>query len=204
MLDSLSYSDLRVYCKNNDLNMDNMLRTLPDYPNEKRRNKIYRGYHIIGINDNQLNSPITLRNEKVNVPINDSKEIDFTKGRIRAEKIIHLNVDNINEKDILKEFNLDNKDDRHALYLDDCRDITIDKVKTISHLSESAYIRTNNVENLMIRGFSTENALPSFLENSGKSSGIKLIGNDFSKVSQLYNEEIGQEVKEAGNLFENK
>ena len=91
-----------------------------------------------------------------------------------------------------------------CLYLDDCRDITIDKVKTISHLSESAYIRTNNVENLMIRGFSTENALPSFLENSGKSSGIKLIGNDFSKVSQLYNEEIGQEVKEAGNLFENK
>ena len=56
----------------------------------------------------------------------------------------------------------------------------------------------------MIRGFSTENALPSFLENSDKSSSIKLIGNDFSKVSQLYNEEIGQEVKEAGNLFENK
>ena len=110
LLDSLSYSDLRIYCKNNDLNMDNMLRTLPDYPNEKRRNKIYRGYHIVGINDKQLNSPITLRNEKVNVPINDSKEIDFTKGRIRAEKIIHLNVDNINEKDILKEFNLDIKE----------------------------------------------------------------------------------------------
>ena len=109
----------------------------------------------------------------------------------------HLTLEDI-------QFNLDNKDDRHALYLDDCRDITIDKVKTISHLSESAYIRTNNVENLMIRGFSTENALPSFLENSGKSSGIKLIGNDLSKVSQLYNEEIGQEVKEAGNLFENK
>ena len=109
----------------------------------------------------------------------------------------HLTLEDI-------QFNLDNKDDRHALYLDDCHDITIDKVKTISHLSESAYIRTNNVENLMIRGFSTENALPSFLENSGKSSSIKLIGNDFSKVSQLYNEEIGQEVKEAGNLFENK
>ena len=76
----------------------------------------------------------------------------------------HLTLEDI-------QFNLDNKDDRHALYLDDCRDITIDKVKTISHLSESAYIRTNNVENLMIRGFSTENALPSFLENSGKSSG---------------------------------
>ncbi len=110
LVDSLSYSDLRVYCKNNDLNMDNMLRTLPDYPNERRRNKSYRGYHIVGINDKQLNSPITLRNEKVNVPINDSKEIDFTKGRIRAEKIIHLNVDNINEKDILKEFNLDIKE----------------------------------------------------------------------------------------------
>ena len=34
LVDSLSYSDLRVYCKNNDLNMDNMLRTLPDYPSE--------------------------------------------------------------------------------------------------------------------------------------------------------------------------
>ena len=56
----------------------------------------------------------------------------------------------------------------------------------------------------MIRGFSTENALPSFLEKSGMDTGIQLIGNDFSKVSQLYNEEIGQEVKEAGNLFENK
>ena len=110
LVDSLSYSDLRVYCKNNDLNMDNMLRTLPDYPNERRRNKSYRGYHIIGINDKQLNSPVELRNEKGNIPLNDSKEIDFTKGRIRAEKIIHLNVENINEKDILKEFNLDIKE----------------------------------------------------------------------------------------------
>ena len=94
LVDSLSYSDLRVYCKNNDLNMDNMLRTLPDYPNERRRNKSYRGYHIIGINDKQLNSPVELRNEKGNIPLNDSKEIDFTKGRIRAEKIIHLNIMN--------------------------------------------------------------------------------------------------------------
>ena len=110
LVDSLSYLDLREFCKNNDMNMDNMLRTLPDYPNERRRNKSYRGYHIIGINDKQLNIPIELRNEKGSIPLNDSKEIDFTKGRIRAEKIIHLNVDNINEKDILKEFNLDIKE----------------------------------------------------------------------------------------------
>ena len=109
-IENMNHERLRNYCKENGLIMDNMLRTLPDYPNVKRRNKSYRGYHVVGINNKQLNSPIELKSEKGNIPINDSKEIDFTKGRIRAEKIIHLNVDNINEKDILKEFNLDIKE----------------------------------------------------------------------------------------------
>ena len=99
---NIKYEDLKIYCKNNNLILDNMLRTLPNYPNEKRRSKSYRGYHIIEVNNNII--------ENINKVTEDKKEIDFIKGRIRAEKIIHLNVENINEKDILKEFNLDIKE----------------------------------------------------------------------------------------------
>ena len=100
---NIKYEDLKIYCKNNNLILDNMLRTLPDYPNEKRRNGSYRGYHIIEVKNNNIV-------ENVNNVTEDKKEIDFIKGRIRAEKIIHLNVENINERDILREFNLDIKE----------------------------------------------------------------------------------------------
>jgi hypothetical protein len=99
---NIKYEDLKIYCKNNNLILDNMLRTLPDYPNEKRRNGSYRGYHIIEVKNNNI--------ENINKVTEDKKEIDFIKGRIRAEKIIHLNVENINERDILREFNLDIKE----------------------------------------------------------------------------------------------
>lgn len=100
---NIKYEDLKIYCKNNNLILDNMLRTLPDYPNEKRRSKSYRGYNIIEVKNNNII-------ENINKFTEDKKEIDFIKGRIRAEKIIHLNVENINEKDILREFNLDIKE----------------------------------------------------------------------------------------------
>ena len=108
-IENMNYKRLKNYCKENGLIMDNMLRTLPDYPNERRRNKQYKGYKIVKINNN-VNEEIK-ENKVENKPIiNDNKEIDFIKGRIRAEKIIHLNVENINEKDILNEFNLDIKE----------------------------------------------------------------------------------------------
>lgn len=99
---NIKYEDLKIYCKNNNLILDNMLRTLPDYPNEKRRNGSYRGYHIIEVKNNNI--------ENINKVTEDKKEIDFIKGKIRAEKIIHLDVENINEKNILREFNLDIKE----------------------------------------------------------------------------------------------
>ena len=108
-IENMDYKKLKNYCKENGLIMDNMLRTLPDYPNEKRKNKQYKGYKIIRINGivNEIIKENKVENKLI---INDNKEIDFIKGRIRAEKIIHLNVENINERDILNEFNLDIKE----------------------------------------------------------------------------------------------
>ena|GEM_PF-6276229 len=113
---NISYKQLRIFCKENGLIMDNMLRTLPNYPNEKRRNKIYRGYRLV----EQFEKDLVKENikeenkqpQKSNTTVlgSDKKEIDFINGKIRAEKIIHLNTNNINERDILKEFNLDIKE----------------------------------------------------------------------------------------------
>lgn len=115
-LHHINYKQLRTFCKDKGLIMDNMLRTLPNYPNEKRRNKIYRGYKVVEQSEEGLIRE-TIKEEnkqprKSNTVVLDSdkKEIDFINGKIRAEKIIHLNIENINERDILKEFNLDIKE----------------------------------------------------------------------------------------------
>lgn len=113
---NISYKQLRVFCKENGLIMDNILRTLPNYPNERRRNKSYRGYRIVEQSEKGLGKEnIKEENKQSNkvdkvVLSSDKKEIDFVNGKIRAEKLIHLNIDNINEKDILNEFNLDIKE----------------------------------------------------------------------------------------------
>lgn len=113
---NISYKQLRIFCKENGLIIDNMLRTLPNYPNEKRRNKIYRGYRLVEQFEKDLGKEFIKEEnkqpQKSNTAVlgSDKKEIDFINGKIRAEKIIHLNIDNINERDILKEFNLNIKE----------------------------------------------------------------------------------------------
>lgn len=113
---NISYKQLRVFCKENGLIMDNMLRTLPNYPNERRRNKSYRGYRVVEQSEKELGKEIIEEENKQSqksskvVLSSDKKEIDFVNGKIRAEKLIHLNIDNINEIDILNEFNLDIKE----------------------------------------------------------------------------------------------
>lgn len=113
---NISYKQLRIFCKENGLIMDNMLRTLPNYPNERRRNKSYRGYRVEEQSEKSLGKDNIKEESKQSNKLNkvvlssDKKEIDFVKGKIRAEKIIHLNTNNINERDILKEFNLDIKE----------------------------------------------------------------------------------------------
>lgn len=113
---NISYKQLRIFCKENGLIMDNMLRTLPNYPNEKRRNKIYRGYRLVEQSEKDLDKEFIKEEnkqpQKSNTAVlgSDKKEIDFINGKIKAEKIIHLNIENINERDILKEFNLDIKE----------------------------------------------------------------------------------------------
>lgn len=116
ILHIINYKQLRIFCKDKGLTMDNMLRTLPNYPNEKRRNKSYRGYKVVEqpkkdlIIENIEEGNKQPRKSNMTVLGSDKKEIDFVNGKIRAEKIIHLNIDNINEKNILKEFNLDIKE----------------------------------------------------------------------------------------------
>lgn len=116
LLQNINYKQLRMFCKDKGLIMDNMLRTLPNYPNEKRRNKIYRGYRLVEQSKKDLvKENIKEENkqsQKSNTTVlgSDKKEIDFINGKIRAEKIIHLNTNNINERDILKEFNLNIKE----------------------------------------------------------------------------------------------
>lgn len=113
---NISYKQLRIFCKENGLIMDNMLRTLPNYPNERRRNKSYRGYRVEEQSEKGLGKKIINEESKQSNKLNkivlssDKKEIDFINGKIRAEKIIHLNIENINERDILKEFSLDIKE----------------------------------------------------------------------------------------------
>lgn len=113
---NISYKQLRIFCKENGLILDNMLRTLPNYPNERRRNKSYRGYRVEEQSEKGLGKGIINEESKQSNKLNkvvlssDKKEIDFINGKIRAEKIIHLNIENINERDILKEFNLDIKE----------------------------------------------------------------------------------------------
>ncbi len=115
-LHHINYKQLRTFCKDKGLIMDNMLRTLPNYPNEKRRNKIYRGYKVVEQLEKDLGRELIENEDKQSRKSNtvvlgsDKKEIDFINGKIRAEKIIHLNIENINERDILKEFNLDIKE----------------------------------------------------------------------------------------------
>ena len=107
----------------------------------------------------------------------------------------HLTLEDI-------QFNLEDRDDRHALYFDDCRDVTVDKVKTVSHLGTSAYLKTNRVEGLLVSGFSADNALPLFWEDGDDgSSSIRLIGNDFTRVIRLCKDEGRKEMTEAGNLY---
>lgn len=113
---NISYKQLRVFCRENGLIMDNMLRTLPNYPNERRRNKSYRGYRIVEQSEKVLGKENIKEEDKQSNKVDkvvlssDKKEIDFVNGKIRAEKLIHLNIDNINERDILNEFNLDIKE----------------------------------------------------------------------------------------------
>lgn len=115
-LQNINYKQLRIFCKENGLIMDNMLRTLPNYPNERRRNKSYRGYRVEEQSEKGLGKDNIKEESKQSNKLNkvvlssDKKEIDFVNGKIRAEKIIHLNTNNINERDILKEFNLDIKE----------------------------------------------------------------------------------------------
>lgn len=113
---NISYKQLRIFCKENGFILDNMLRTLPNYPNERRRNKSYRGYRVEEQSEKGLGKDNIKEESKQSNKLNkvtlssDKKEIDFVNGKIRAEKIIHLNTNNINERDILKEFNLDIKE----------------------------------------------------------------------------------------------
>lgn len=102
------------------------------------------------------------------------------------------------------QFNLGDNDDRHAFYLDDCRNITIGGVSTVSHTAVSAYIRTNRVDNLLVTGFTSGNTFPLFLKNTGGSSNIKFIGNDFSTVGKLCDDEDKGLIKSIGNLFSEK
>ena len=95
----LNYTELKLFCEKNNLILDNILRTLPNYPNKKRRNKTYKGYYIREVDY------IKETNVKNNLNF-DKKEIDYINNRITAEKIIHLNIEEIKETDILKEFNL--------------------------------------------------------------------------------------------------
>jgi len=102
------------------------------------------------------------------------------------------------------QFNLNTKDDRHAICLDDCNNIVIDGTNTILHESESAYIRVRQVNNLLVSRFTSNCILPLFLKNDGNSSDIKFIGNDFSKLRQLCDEDTKSIVRSAGNLLFNE
>lgn len=97
---TINDEELKSFCDSEGILYNSILVTLPDYPNIPRRRKTCYGYSIEGIVEKFNNKDLKLNEIKKN-------EIDFEKGRIRAEKIIHLDTSNINEIDILKEFNLD-------------------------------------------------------------------------------------------------
>ena len=100
--------ELKNICNDRGFLIDSLLVTLKDYPNIRRRRKQYKGYYLIGIKDTDLQTEEKI--SKPNQNLFNKREIDFEKGKISAEKIIHLDEKNISEENILKEFNLDIKD----------------------------------------------------------------------------------------------
>ena len=93
-------------------------------------------------------------------------------------------VDNITLHNI--QFNLATRDERHALYMEDCRNVRVDVIRSYDHRAQAAYIKVVDSENITVTGFESSLPIPLFFELSGKeSSRVKLFGNDFSNVSTV-------------------
>ena len=219
-LHSINYKQLRIFCKENGLIMDNMLRTLPNYPNEKRRNKIYRGYKIVEQSKKDLGKEliedVDKQPRKSNMAIlgSDKKEIDFINGKIRAEKIIHLNIDNINEKDILKEFNLNIKEwqieklnyslwdspnkekGSIPLYSVKCQFKKIDKldydIEELKNVIDSCFDKVDLHLNKFSDDYDMEmaktrfnNAIDTFLNETSAEECIFIIGEDYFNIDTI-------------------
>jgi len=200
--------------------MDNMLRTLPNYPNEKRRNKIYRGYKIVEQSKKDLGKEliedVDKQPRKSNMAIlgSDKKEIDFINGKIRAEKIIHLNIDNINEKDILKEFNLNIKEwqieklnyslwdspnkekGSIPLYSVKCQFKKIDKldydIEELKNVIDSCFDKVDLHLNKFSDDYDMEmaktrfnNAIDTFLNETSAEECIFIIGEDYFNIDTI-------------------
>jgi hypothetical protein len=85
-------------------------------------------------------------------------------------------------------------DARPAVVLDDCHNIRLNNFDVDIPLNNQPLIRLIQSTNVTISGYQSITPISNFLKiEGGKSSDIKLTGNDFSQVKNIY--ELSSECK---------
>ena len=84
------------------------------------------------------------------------------------------------------QFNLDMRDERHAVYMDDCHGVRINTIRSNRHDGNVAYIKAVNSTDIAVSGFNAPKPLALFFELCGTESNfVKLWGNDFTNVHTI-------------------
>jgi hypothetical protein len=91
-------------------------------------------------------------------------------------------------------FNLQAPDARPAVVLDDCHNIKVNNFDVDTPVNNQPLIRLIQSTNVTISGYQSITPISKFLKIEGeKSSDIKLTGNDFSQVKNVF--ELSSECK---------
>jgi hypothetical protein len=106
------------------------------------------------------------------------------------------------------QFNVPSTDNRYAVYMEDCKNVGLNQVLSRSHKSTEAFLKVVNTQDLFVSGFHADAALSSFIEVGGNiSSSIKLTGNDFTTVKDLFQKNTSGAkpvIMETGNFLKGK
>ena len=109
-------------------------------------------------------------------------------------------VDNITLQNI--QFNLDMRDERHAVYMEDCHRVRLNSVISNRHDGKAAYIKAVNSTNVAVSGFDAPIPVELFFELNGEDSNkAKLWGNDFSNVKTVSRATSGASNADIREIF---
>lgn len=87
-------------------------------------------------------------------------------------------------------FNVEYKDQRPALWLEDAHNVRLSCIESNVHASQEPYVWMRDVSDINFSGFKADYEIPLFLRLEGKSSNnVKLLFNDFSTVKKIFEQE---------------